>query len=146
MPSRVILLSGPISAGKTTLAAGLADRYGAHVVKTGQLLKDRFPRLRETRGSMQRAGKELDVGTQHQWVAQDVVRIGSSLDEDAVIAVDAVRTANQIRAFRDAFGARVVHMHLSAPFEVLGRRYKAKEGRVGFKNYVELVHKRAGLA
>jgi len=128
MPARVILLSGPISAGKTTLATGLADRYGAHVVKTGQLVRERFPRLRETRGSLQRAGEELDVETQHKWVAQDVVRIVSSLDEDAVVAVDAVRTAGQITAFREAFGARVVHIYLTAPLEVLGKRYKARGG------------------
>src|SRR5450759_2519951 len=120
MPARVILLSGPISASKTTLVTGLADRYGAHVVKTGQLVRERFPRLRETRGSLQRAGEELDVETQHKWVAQDVVRIVSSLEEDAVVAVDAVRTAGQIIAFREAFGARVVHIYLTAPLEVLG--------------------------
>jgi adenylosuccinate synthase len=130
LPGRVILLSGPISAGKSTLATGLADRYGVQTVKTGHLIRQRRPRLRETRGALQRAGEQLDIETQHQWVAQDVVRIASSLDEDVVIAVDSVRTTGQITAFRDAFGARVVHMHLAAPFNTLEKRYGVRGGQL----------------
>src|SRR5690242_683273 len=115
MPSRIILLSGPISAGKTTLANGLAARYGVHPIKTGQLLRERFHRLKATRGALQRAGERLDAGTRHEWVAQDVLRIASGLDDDVTIAVDSVRTAAQVAAFRDAFGAKVNHMHLTAP-------------------------------
>lgn len=128
MPSRVILLSGPISAGKTTLATGLTERYGVYKVKTGELLRQRFPRLRETRGALQRAGEQLDIETDHGWVAQDVLRIVSNFDDNGVVAVDSVRTARQVAAFRDAFGARIVHMHLTAPMSTLENRYRARTG------------------
>ena len=128
MASRIILLSGPISAGKTTLANGLAARYGIHPIKTGDLLRERFSRLKATRGALQRAGEQLDTETNHEWVAQDVLRIVSSLEDDVAIAVDSVRTAAQVAAFREAFGAKVKHMHLTAPLQVLEHRYGSRTG------------------
>src|SRR5260370_8144274 len=87
LPARVILLSGPISAGKTTLATGLSERYGVHSVKTGQLLRQRLPRLRETRGALQRAGEQLATETQIQWLPHAIIRFPSSTAYNLGISV-----------------------------------------------------------
>ena len=41
MFNRIILLSGPVSSGKSTLAKGLAERLNMHVFKTSELLQDK---------------------------------------------------------------------------------------------------------
>jgi adenylosuccinate synthase len=47
-----------------------------------------------------------------------------------VVLVDAVRIESQIDAIREAFGAIVTHVHLSAPDEELAARYSARHGAV----------------
>jgi adenylosuccinate synthase len=66
--------------------------------------------------------------TDHGWVAQDLLRIASSLDEEAVISIDSVRTEGQVAALREAFGAKVKHMHLTAPIATLEDRYRTRTG------------------
>jgi adenylosuccinate synthase len=43
--------------------------------------------------------------------------------EARVVVVDAVRIKDQVDGIRRAFGTRVTHIHLTAPFEILERRY-----------------------
>jgi adenylosuccinate synthase len=136
MAPRIILLSGPISAGKSTLASALADRYRITHIKTRALLEQRFPK-RRSRKSLQLAGRLLDRQTNERWVADDVFAASADSDAEAVV-VDSVRTLGQVDAFREAFGARVVHVHLSARDEVLNERYPKRNGPLQeFSTYAE---------
>jgi adenylosuccinate synthase len=63
-------------------------------------------------------------------VADALAREIARLAESAVVVVDSVRIKSQIEAIRDAFGARVVHVHLTAPSAVLKRRYLTRSGPV----------------
>src|SRR5207248_10537346 len=46
--------------------------------------------------------------------------------EANLIVVDAVRIKSQVDAIREAFGSRVLHVHLTAPTDVLARRYQRR--------------------
>lgn len=143
MAKQIILLSGPVSSGKSTLASQLAERYRVEQVRTRQIIRATFPKVQEERGALQKAGDKLDRETKGSWVATAISRLAAQIEEDAVIVVDSVRTSEQITELREAFGPRVVHMHLMAPYEVLERRYLERQGPTKeFTSYAELVRNR----
>ena len=73
MLNRIILLSGPIYAGKSTLANGLAERYKMCVLKTSQILMKKVREdLRQNRKALQFEGELLDKKTRGQWVLEEL--------------------------------------------------------------------------
>ncbi len=129
MASRVILLSGPVVSGKTTLAQKLVDAYGHHLLKTREVIAS-LTGCELARGPLQRAGEQLDRRTSGRWVARALQDEVSRRGENATVIVDAVRIKLQVEAIRDAFAQRVVHIHLTAPVETLAKRYPARSGAV----------------
>ncbi len=120
----LILLSGHISSGKSTLAAGLADRFGMHILKTRDVLERRVPGgLAENRKVLQLEGERLDQRTQGSWVVDEVIKLTRKDHTITRIVVDSVRTKEQVQVIRKAFDPRVIHIHLTAPYEVLEQRY-----------------------
>ena len=142
MARLIVLLSGRIAVGKTTLCNKLARRFGTHSVKTNELIKKRSTNLEPERGAMQRYGEKLDRTTGGLWVAEDLAPIVENLDPEAVIVVDAVRILRQIDAIRTAYGSRVVHIHLEADVQELSRRYEERKTQSPkyreFKSYKDL--------
>lgn len=126
---RIVVLSGPVGAGKSTLGRGLADRFDVTYVRTQELMYDAAARAGEAlpneRRALQEYGERLDRDTADQWVADGVsalvTRGGAS--SSALIVVDAVRTVGQIEALRAAFPSLVTHIHVDAPRSVLSDRY-----------------------
>ena len=135
MPKQIILLSGPVCAGKTTLCDCFVDRFRAHPVKTKDILATLGPKIERERGAMQEQGELLDTRTKGQWVRDAVAREANAVDENALIVVDAVRIMPQIEAIRRAYGARVFHVHLTAIKSVLEKRYARKQKLKGFKEF-----------
>ncbi len=93
---------------------------------------------------MQKAGEGLDRKTSGAWVQEeltDVLREAANSPPSALI-LDAVRIAGQIEAVRRSYGRRVLHIHLTAPPEVLEARYKARrpEGFREFDSYAEVLN------
>ncbi len=135
MPKQIILLSGRVSAGKTTLCDQLVERFNAHALKTKEVIASSAPKIEAERGAMQRYGELLDRRTNGAWVCEALARKADALDADALIVVDAVRIVPQINAIRRAYGPRVVHVHLDARREVLEKRYARKQRLKGFKEF-----------
>lgn len=135
MAKQLVLLSGRVSSGKSTLCANLVQRFGVVHVKTKDLIARLAGEIEHERGAMQNYGELLDRRTKGSWVCKELTRLSESLDEDAVVVVDAVRIANQIEAVRKAYGRRVFHIHLEAPVEVLTSRYEKKRRQKGFKEF-----------
>ena len=117
---RVVLLSGPIASGKTTLAQLLADRFGFCVVNTHELL---LTYVVEDRRSLQAAGASLDNSTGGSWVRDGLFQLQRQCAAEVSFVVDSVRTLEQIWWVRDAFGESAEHVHLTADVEVLSDRY-----------------------
>src|SRR4051794_31570528 len=68
----VVLISGPVRSGKSTLATGLEKKLGADVVRTKGILIDEYgarPEVRHLRRQLQELGEKLDRETDGTWVA-----------------------------------------------------------------------------
>jgi adenylosuccinate synthase len=127
MARMIVLLSGSVASGKSTLASLLEQRFGFEVVKTRQLLNAVKPDLSQDRESLQTFGEELDKKTGGQWVVEQLDKVVRN-KHDALILVDAVRIPGQIEFIRRGFGSIVKHIHLHAPTETLSKRYKSRTG------------------
>jgi adenylosuccinate synthase len=79
---------------------------------------------------MQDAGDELDRRDGGAWVATEVSKLVQDLPNGAFVVVDAVRVRGQLAKLREAFGPRVVHVHLRAPKSELARRYRLRKSKV----------------
>lgn len=122
MTRSIILLSGPIASGKTTLGEHLVNRFRFRCFKTRELISSLLGTELDRR-ALQKAGEQLDRSRGGEWVATALAQLTRETEEDASIVVDAVRTVGQTEAIRRAFGKLVTHVHLSAPRVVLAGRY-----------------------
>ena len=135
MPFTLLVLSGQVGAGKTTLAGRLIARYGGERISTHQLLTERLGAgAIQERGALQAAGERLDRRTRGAWVRQEVQpRIEAMPTDVELVIIDAVRIKGQLDALREAYGRSVVHLHLRAPLPVLRERYARRSAVPGFK-------------
>src|SRR5258708_24705210 len=107
MIKRVIVLSGPVCAGKSTLANALASRHGFYVLATKALIRE-VAGADLDRGALQKAGEDLDRKTAGAWVGDALARYAEKLDENTEVVVESVRLIAQVDSLRSVFSARVV--------------------------------------
>jgi adenylosuccinate synthase len=127
MLGRIVLVSGPIAAGKTTISNLLADRHQFRIVSTRELIKSASGEALHERLATQRAGDSLDRKTKGAWILRGL----RDVPQDASIVVDALRAKLQIDEVRKAFGPRVTHVHLTASPDVLQARYEKRASAQG---------------
>jgi adenylosuccinate synthase len=124
---RIVILSGPIGSGKSSLCENLKSRHGARIIKTRDLIKQQLPRVKDERGALQRAGERLDGADGGAWVKNALSRFIEAQQTTSLASglyvVDSVRIPGQVNAIREAFGSAVHHIHLTAADEELERRY-----------------------
>ena len=129
MDVRILLISGAVASGKSTLSSGLALRFNARVLKTKGLIQARFPEAISERSELQRLGDELDRKTKFNWVRDEVTKdVRERGFSASLVVVDAVRKVEQVDSIRRAYGPKVFHIHLSAATEELSRRYVGRKG------------------
>lgn len=118
----LILISGPLCSGKTTVADLLRDRVGAHILYVRSLLRERG--ATDDRQSLQEVGAELEATTGGAWLAQSAS--GAIQSNPAhLIVVDSVRTPKQLEHLR-ALSNRSVLIYLTASPTALSRRFKKR--------------------
>lgn len=124
---RIVILSGQINSGKTTLAMGLGVSCRMAVLHTKQALERRLEaRGISDRKGLQAEGARLDTETGGAWVVQELQRwLRDHRGVDGIV-LDSARVAGQVEGIRQAFGSRVVHVHLTAPSAVLEKRHTRK--------------------
>jgi adenylosuccinate synthase len=140
---QIVLLSGRVSSGKSTLSEQLLTQFGFEVLKTKELIKRLAQKklgteLERDRKAMQRFGERLDNETEGKWVRDALMNLVRGPNQRVI--VDSVRISKQIRAIRKSYGFAVVHIHLTAPEDVLAKRYSERKG-TGFrelKSYSEV--------
>src|ERR1039458_3689828 len=150
MGFQVVLLSGRVASGKSTLVQQLTRRFPderIHVLKTKDLIQELAKRrstdtLRAERRAMQDFGDQLDRETEGKWVRDGLVTLinqHTTLEASPIFIVDAVRILPQVRAIREAYGFSVIHIHLNAPEAELEERYKSRSsGLKELKSYKEV--------
>lgn len=125
---RIILLSGPVASGKSTLSRCLEHRLNMTVLQTRELIERRLGQHRAAdRGNLQSNGERLDRETGGTWVRDELKRVLDEGDVENAVVVDAVRTLEQVRIIRDTYGPAVNHIHLTAPDATLSSRYLARK-------------------
>ncbi|WP_257461545.1 adenylosuccinate synthetase [Archangium lipolyticum] len=129
MRETLVVISGPIGAGKSTLAQGLERRHGALRFSSGQLLRHQLGgdggRL-----ELQAAGEALDRETGGRWVAESLMDVlKARAQPPPLVVVDSIRIPLQLEALRQRLGSRMVHVHLTAPAEALEARFGQRSSR-----------------
>jgi chloramphenicol 3-O-phosphotransferase len=126
---KILLLSGAIGAGKTSIAKVLMTSFAFQKIGTSDYLISQIPRseLREgdeRRLQLQELGDRLDRETDYRWVI-DPVAVQAIAQAPLVESwlIDAVRKKRQVEHFRNQFGPKIRHIHLTAPEEVLRARH-----------------------
>jgi adenylosuccinate synthase len=132
---RIVAISGQVGAGKSTLALGLEERYSGRRLSTKDFLREHARKasaqLPDERRALQEYGKALDDSTAGGWVAEATAQIVENEPAQRLIIVDAVRLHSQVERLREAFGARVTHVHVYASTEELARRYADRGNKSG---------------
>jgi adenylosuccinate synthase len=121
----VIAISGPVAVGKSVLAGELFERFRTCRVSTRQMLIDRG--CKNDRGALIEAGNRLDRETDGAWVRDGVLPYFDREREKQVILIDAVRTGRQVHHLREKFGEGFIHVHVTAPFNVVKERYENRD-------------------
>ena len=127
MPNRLVLISGPISSGKTTLCKGLEDRLDAHSFRTKSVIREHYDGSDPTRENLQALGDLLDKKTGGKWVLDAISRFSKDLPLDSLLLVDSVRIEGQVKHIRRSHGPHVVHIHVTADHPKLKSRFKARK-------------------
>jgi adenylosuccinate synthase len=126
----VVVLSGPVGAGKTTLAEALVAKLGFERLLTRDAILRRLPDTPRARNELQAAGEALDRDSGGQWVADELATLMSRDRSVPGFVVDAVLIPEQIEAVRQRTPGQVLHAHLTAPQHELEARYRRKRGDI----------------
>ena len=123
-------VSGPIAAGKTTLARALERRgfaYTRFSLVLDDLLAERgLPRDRFNR---QRLGNEINADGRQRWLsARTVARVA---DADRIV-IDGLRFPDDHAFMVERFGSRFRHVFLDAGANVRCSRYEDGDSGVSF--------------
>jgi len=125
----VVLLSGAIATGKTTLARSLGQMAGVQHVSTSGLLSATAGR-ELSRSELQQAGTSarLQAGG---WISEAVRQAASNAAPADVVVVDAVRTLEQVSDLRTTAAGqwRILHVHLRGNAGDLAARHDAGSRR-----------------
>lgn len=141
MTQILVALSGQVASGKSTLAEGLAVKFGAEVVGTRELIQSLYARMRtgprlSDRMGLQLLGDELDASTGGSWVADGAEPVIASAVPRGVVVIDSVRTESQLEELRKRFGRKVWHVHVkSSSSPELETRYMSRRGASGISEF-----------
>ena len=123
----LVVLSGPVASGKTTLAEDLALLESAQHLRTSALISASVGR-ELGRSELQRLGLTADFqgGT---WLVDAVRELASRSPAGSTIVVDAARTLDQVRQLRQAASGvwRLLHVHLRGDDRQLAERHQARQ-------------------
>jgi len=128
-PEVVLLLSGPVSVGKTTLRDLLIARHSFGSIRSSGYLRELATKQNTGSGrlDLQELGDGLDRQTDFRWVLDDVALPAMAASPQTKRWLfDAVRKKRQVEHFRERFGEAIFHLHLDAPEEVLRERYEQR--------------------
>ena len=115
----IIVLSGEIASGKSSICKGLQDSFDFKVLSTKTALQEiaksqNKGKLPEKRGFLQGFGEKLDNETGGKWVLD---YFQTEINNYPRIIIDSARIIGQVSFFREAYGDSVYHIYLDASIE-----------------------------
>ena len=133
---RVVGISGPIAAGKTTMARML-ERYGFKYTRFSLVIDDilRERNISPCRGARQKLGNELNESGRQRWLCRNTVERVKPAD---FIVVDGLRFPEDRAWLAESYGAGFMHVHLDATLEVRRMRYQREEYGLEFDEASEV--------
>ena len=150
MAKQIVILSGHVCAGKSTLASKLAARFDFAHIKTWSFIQARGQNMQLERSALQDFGQQLDEKTRGAWLCDDLQKIERQEKADTLYVIDSVRHPGQIEYLRKAYRRRIVHVHLTANRAELERRYderkKTKTDIIELKSYAEVLQNKTEAA
>ena len=126
MRTPLIALSGPMAAGKSTLAREMRSSAGTLIITTHGPLYARVSANNPTRRELQDAGVSLDRETGGRWVLDHCRRELGKNPETTLAVLDCVRNEAQLRRLRAEWPGPLLHLHLTASPEMLAARYRER--------------------
>jgi adenylosuccinate synthase len=128
----IVVLSGQIASGKTTLAKKLETKFGFKVLRTKEALKNlakkKLKGVEPDRTFLQKFGTSLDEKEDGKWVLDYFQNdFGFSFQNNRFFVVDSIRIVKQLEHLRNAYSYFVCHIHLTASPEFLRRRFMERE-------------------
>jgi adenylosuccinate synthase len=128
----ILLITGEICSGKTTLSDILKDKFGFLQCKTKNGIKEHPKAIKQgindNRILLQKFGEELDKKNNGKWVLEYFQKLFSkSFQENNFYVIDSIRIFEQIKHFRSAYSYITYHIHLTASSEILEKRYIKRE-------------------
>ena len=127
---QIVILSGHIGSGKTTLANKLEVEFGFRHIKTRDFLVAQWRELQLERAALQAFGEKLDRRTGGSWVVEHLEKYSRQFTESQSVVLDSVRHPGQVNALREAYGRKVIHIHLEADFAELEARYRRRSTEI----------------
>jgi dephospho-CoA kinase len=131
----VIVISGQVSAGKTTAAKMLRDNCGYQYARISQAIRTRWDPTqgeKPPRSWYQKMGMELHRTIGQRALCRETMAFIPTPLESFVI--DGARWKEDTAYFSENFGARSVHLHLTASSEVRKKRFEDREKDVSFED------------
>lgn len=140
MKPRVVVLSGKVCSGKSTLAQQLHAKARATLVKSKDIIRGHLRGSEPDRPLPQSAGQRLDRQTGGRWLADSLNSRLMNDEKFDLLVVDAVRLPEQVQFLRQS-GWAVTHVHLDASQDTLVKRHESKVVEGGKATYAEFAKK-----
>ncbi|WP_323794691.1 AAA family ATPase [Nisaea sp.] len=121
----IVVFSGGIASGKTTVSKELVNNFLYKRISTGTYLsKKSADNGRDVdRETLQNIGEELDIESGGSWVV-DLAKEEIHQDRDRKVWVfDSIRRDFQLKKFLDEFQSSIFHVHIEAPRGISESRF-----------------------
>jgi hypothetical protein len=123
---RIVGLSGPLAAGKTTVA-GLLKGFGFSHISIRAVLEDILPQGQTpSRAELQELGMRVHDQEGQLWLYE--AALARVRPEVSLVVIDSMRFGGDPAIFARMFGVRFLHLHICAPQEIRRLRYMSRGG------------------
>lgn len=123
---KVVGLSGPIAAGKTTAGEYLQSlnfHYGRFSLVLTDMLRERG--VAPNREALQKLGEEVNKDPGQRWLCQQLIR---KMPTEGNLVIDGLRFPEDHATLVEAFGPAFLHIHIDAPRATRQERFVAAGG------------------
>ena len=109
---KVIILSGEIAAGKTTVAKYL-ERKGFSSTRYSKALEQMLKKegLKANRKNLQKIGCKINSKYGQRWLGRKTLEL---VDDADTIVIDGIRFLEDVAYMRELFGPRCFHLHIES--------------------------------